>query len=289
MADLTNKEAALTIKVTGADSSGNETNFIDATVNGVKVDGSAVTQPISAVSLPLPTGASTTAQQTAGNLILADIDANGTTIINNQTNGTQRSQITNGSINVDVTADDPTNTANGLVVRNIAKVRETYGATQKSLVPAASATDVFTITGSASKTVYIHKIIVTGNRTAHAHDLIVLIKRSTANSGGTSSTLTSVSYDSTNAAATAVVRSYTANPTLGTAVGEIYAKRVSFPVQTPSNAQGNGGSVNPWQWIYSDIGQPIVLRGTSQVLAVNLNAVTIAGGNIQCSIEWSEE
>lgn len=47
MADLVDKNSALVVKVTGADSSGNETNFIDATVNGVKVDGSAVTQPVS--------------------------------------------------------------------------------------------------------------------------------------------------------------------------------------------------------------------------------------------------
>lgn len=289
MADLSDKQAALTVKITGADSSGTETNFIDSTLNGIKVDGSAVTQPISAASLPLPTGASTSTLQTAGNIILSDIDANGTTIINNQTNGTQRSQLTDGTNNVAVTSDEPVNTAQGLVVRNIPKTRETYGATQKSLVPAATATDVFTITGSASKTVYVHKVTVTGNRTAHSQDLVVLIKRSTANSGGTSSTLTEVAYDSDNAAATAVIRSYTANPTLGTAVGEVYSRRVSFPVQTPSNAQGNGGAVVPWEWTYTSIGQPIVLRGTSQVLAINLNGVTIAGGNIQCSIEWSEE
>jgi len=35
--------------------------------NAVKVDGSAVTQPVSAASLPLPTGASTSANQTNGN------------------------------------------------------------------------------------------------------------------------------------------------------------------------------------------------------------------------------
>lgn len=289
MADLNDSQSALTVKIVGSDSSGTETNFIDATANGIKVDGSAVTQPISAASLPLPTGASTSALQSTGNLILLDIDANGTTVINNQTNGTQRTQITNGTINAAITADQPVETANALVVRNIPKVRETYGATQKSLVPATTATDVFTITGSATKTVYIHKIQVTGNRTAHAQDLVVLVKRSTANTGGTSATLTAVPYDSNNVAATATVRSYTANPTLGTAIGEVYSARVSFPVQTPSNAQGNGGAAEPWEWIYNDIGQPIVLRGTSEVLAVNLNGVTIAGGNLQVSIEWSEE
>lgn len=39
-----------------------------------KVDGSAVTQPVSAASLPLPTGASTAANQSTGNTSLASID-----------------------------------------------------------------------------------------------------------------------------------------------------------------------------------------------------------------------
>lgn len=39
-----------------------------------KVDGSAVTQPVSAASLPLPTGASTAALQTTGNSSLSSID-----------------------------------------------------------------------------------------------------------------------------------------------------------------------------------------------------------------------
>lgn len=40
-----------------------------------KVDGSSVTQPVSAVSLPLPTGASTASGQTTGNNSLASIDS----------------------------------------------------------------------------------------------------------------------------------------------------------------------------------------------------------------------
>lgn len=42
--------------------------------NALKVDGSAVTQPISAAALPLPTGASTAAAQATGNASLSSID-----------------------------------------------------------------------------------------------------------------------------------------------------------------------------------------------------------------------
>lgn len=45
-----------------------------ANATAVKVDGSAVTQPISATSLPLPTNASTSALQTTGNTSLSSID-----------------------------------------------------------------------------------------------------------------------------------------------------------------------------------------------------------------------
>jgi hypothetical protein len=49
-------------------------NALSLTLAGaLRVDGSAVTQPISASSLPLPTGASTSALQTAGNTILTTI------------------------------------------------------------------------------------------------------------------------------------------------------------------------------------------------------------------------
>lgn len=52
-----------------------QTSPISLTTSGsIRVDGSAVTQPISAASLPLPTGASTSANQTTANTSLASID-----------------------------------------------------------------------------------------------------------------------------------------------------------------------------------------------------------------------
>jgi len=56
----------------------NTIGIIDQGVGGAsawKVDGSAVTQPVSVVSLPLPTGAATEAKQDVGNTSLASIDS----------------------------------------------------------------------------------------------------------------------------------------------------------------------------------------------------------------------
>lgn len=51
------------------------TNPLSLTLAGaLRVDGSAVTQPISAAALPLPAGAATSSLQTAGNASLASID-----------------------------------------------------------------------------------------------------------------------------------------------------------------------------------------------------------------------
>jgi len=47
---------------------------LTVTATRLLVDGSGVTQPISAASLPLPTGAATSANQTTGNTSLASID-----------------------------------------------------------------------------------------------------------------------------------------------------------------------------------------------------------------------
>jgi hypothetical protein len=114
---------------------------------------------------------------------------------------------------------------------------------------------------------------------------VLLVKRSSANSGGTSAAATAVPNDSTNPAATATVLNYTANPTaLGTAVGTVRAARIFIP----TSGTDTSDFVNEWDF-GNIIGQAIVLRGTSQVLAINLNATTVTGGTWTCYVEWSEE
>lgn len=69
----------------GLNTGSNTIGKVDQGVGGAsawKVDGSAVTQPISAVSLPLPAGAATSALQTSGNTSLSSIDGKLTTTVN---------------------------------------------------------------------------------------------------------------------------------------------------------------------------------------------------------------
>lgn len=176
------------------------------------------------------------------------------------------------------------NTAGNLtneVVPTVSKA--TYATSITRLTVAATATDIFSITGSATKTVKITNITVSAIATAAGVFSILFIKRSAANTGGTSTTPTIASYDSTNASATAVVRAYTVNPTaLGAAVGTIQSFNLLTSTTTGSAAQFFEDSFGLGK-------QPIVLRGVAEVLAINLNSITITGGAFNIAIEWIEE
>jgi hypothetical protein len=238
----------------------------------LKVDGSAVTQPVSASSLPLPTGAATSANQT--------------------TLGSQTTKINDGTNTAAVKASStaPATTDPALVVAVSPNfgvslndgLKATYSASIVGLVPVASCTDLFTITGSASKTVRVSRITVTATQTTSGQIDVALIKRSTANSSGTSTSPTVIPHDSNSAAGSATIRAYTLNPTLGNTVGTMKARKV-FVGSTVANSDE----------FITDFGvrnsQAIVLRGTSQVLSVNLNGVTITGGSFNISVEWTEE
>jgi hypothetical protein len=161
--------------------------------------------------------------------------------------------------------------------------RATYSVTMTNLVPAATPTDVFTITGSATKTVRIFKIRVSGTQTTGSVINVVLLKRSTANSAGTSTAGVLVPHDSNSAAATATALGYTANPTTGTLVGNIRAIKAYVPTLTSSTPE-------EVVWQFGDLPvQGLVLRGIAQVLAINLAGATIAGGSFDVSVELTEE
>lgn len=246
----------------------------------IKMDGSAVTQPISAASLPLPSGAATAAGITTLDVDLGIINAN----------------LTNGNATVKQTGTwtvQPGNTANTTAwkvdgsavtqpIVNTTSIYATYGAQIVGLVPAAATTDLFTITGSATKTIVVTKIRFGATTTLGSTKDIVLLKRSTANSAGTSTSPAVVPFDSADPAGTAVVRAYTANPTLGTVIGAFKAYKFQISAVGTAN-QDLQMEFDPFTT------KGVVLRGTSQVLAVSGNGVAFAAGaSIDISIEWIE-
>lgn len=165
--------------------------------------------------------------------------------------------------------------------------KATYNATA-TFVAASTATDFFTLTGSATKTIRIIRIGMSATQTTSAEVNLILLKRSTANSGGTSTSPTIVPNDSGDAAGTAVARAYTANPTsLGSLVGNLRNFKLTVPVIAVG---GNATApIEQIEYFGDKFGKGLVLRGTGEVFALNLNSATVTGNNFSVWIEWTEE
>lgn len=163
--------------------------------------------------------------------------------------------------------------------------KTTYVASSPTYTAVASATDVFTIAGSSTKTIKVLKIFAEARGAGTtSFNSYYLIKRSTADSSGTSTEVTAVPLDSANAAATAAVKRWTANPTLGTTVGQTeYA--------TIWTSLANSGTAPFHQAIFDadKFGQAVVLRGTAEMLAVNCNGSTPNSTTVQFTVVWTEE
>lgn len=279
-------------------------------MTSLKVDGSAVTQPISAASLPLPSGAATSVKQpalgTAGSASadvisvqgvsgMTALKVDGSAVTQPVSISTLPSLATGSNTIGSVKITDGTNTA-GIDSSGEVKVVGTFspGYSSKAtysvattFTPASNATDVLTLTGSSSKTIKIISVYAAyaNSVTTTTTQVLNLIRRSSANSGGTSASITPASLDTNNASATATCTSYTANPTtLGTTVATLSTIRQSA-LDSPS-VPGNG-LVFPFQ--VTQFGQPITLRGASDVLAVNMNGAVAASGTVTITIVFTEE
>ena len=234
---------------------------------------------------------------TEGNVVLASCDLAGNTrIIGVKTNNNAAPSTQVGVIPAVANALHPTwvegnqvllsaDLLGNLRVSQSPATTPTYCAMIQAVVPAATPTDIFTLTGSATKTIVITKVFMQGVQTAAgSHDMIFLL-RSAANTGGTSTTITGVPLDSNDAGATATCRAYTANPSgLGTLIGNFWVLTLLL------RASGTATINVSYQQQFSDLGdQGITLRGTSQVFAINGGSASFgAGAQINFCIEWLE-
>lgn len=170
-----------------------------------------------------------------------------------------------------------------MTMENQLSKAQTYSAYKHNLVAASPATDVFTITGSASKIIRVLEVRVSGYQTNNSVINLHVIKRSTANSGGTATAQTATPHDSNNSAATATVQAYSVNPTLGTAVGTgIVDAWFSLNKSNDANTAEQVFCFNQHG------GQLPTLRGTNEVLAVNLVNQSLAGNNWCMVFTWTE-
>jgi hypothetical protein len=143
-----------------------------------------------------------------------------------------------------------------------------------------AATDIFRLSGSATRVVRVTAIEVACTTGAATNSRIQLIKRTTANTGGTTSAATAGAYDSTDTAATATATGYTAAPTLGTA-GPTVGNGPAYTAAAGSFSYAKTWGARP--------SKALVLRGTGEGLSVN-NAVAIGtSGAWTITVEWTEE
>lgn len=169
----------------------------------------------------------------------------------------------------------------------------TYSAGFTGLVPAASATDVICIAGSATKTIKLVRIVISGTAGTLVAVPILLTKKGTADTGGTAASTTAnpantiTPMDTRFPTATAVLISYTANPTIN-AAGTIFAAAShTFPT--------TGTTVSPAALVFDfnadnvNLASPPVLRGAAQQICANFSAVSISSGVLNGNIVWTEE
>lgn len=164
----------------------------------------------------------------------------------------------------------------------------TYAAMGYGIAPAASATDVACITGSATKVVRVQKVKVSGTAGTLVTLPILLTKHTVANTGGTPAATTAlpVPYplDSTNAAASATTTAYTANPTVDSTAGRIDAVTASFN----TTAALVNGPAAVFDYTGQRYSQAPVLRGVAQQVCVNLGGISVSSGLLAVSFEWTE-
>ena len=173
--------------------------------------------------------------------------------------------------------------------------KATYSAPFFGLVPVASATDLVCIAGSATKTVKLASIKLSGTAGTLITTPLVVLRRASVDTGGTAGSTTAnpantISLrDTTQSAATATLIAYTANPTIvDTTPTYVDSQSITLPVSGTTAA-----SVVPTYFDYSkdieNIVAPPTLRGIAQQICVNVGGASNSSGVINGGITWTEE
>ena len=199
-----------------------------------------------------------------------------------------KSGATSDQLTIDATSKAARVTLYDTDGNSLAQASTYRGATNSTVVAAASATaPFFVIYGSASKTLRIQRIRISGpTNVTLAYQGFDIIKYSTAPSGGTAVALTQVPLDSTDAAATAsLCQVYTAAPTAGTPVGNIGSARIVNKSATV--VDGSEASVLEWDFRGQGRSGEPTLHGTAQGVGVELHVATATTVSIE--VEWTEE
>lgn len=168
----------------------------------------------------------------------------------------------------------------------------TYFVQSIGIVPAATPSDIFCLTGSATRTIRVKQVRVSGTAGTAINITTYLMKHSVANTGGAAASTeatglpTLTPADSTFATVTATATAYTANPTID-------ATRVFLSSQThflPVTSTAVAAVPAIWNFDPPSSFSPVVLRGVAQQLCVNYNGVTTpSSGVVQVGMIFTEQ
>lgn len=177
--------------------------------------------------------------------------------------------------------------------RALAMQTKTTFFASSTFTPAATPTDLIAIFGSATKTVRVLSMKITTTNTAAGSQQFALVRRSSANSGGTQVLATMVPADSADSATATLVGHYTANPTVGGTVGTFNTKRVASPAAVPASFAGvmqDAGVELLDNVLGLGLHKSVVLSGIAQGLVINFaGAALVAGQTHAYQIVWTEE
>jgi len=166
--------------------------------------------------------------------------------------------------------------------------RPTYWAGVYNLAAAATPTDVVCLENPTGAVVRLLGVSIYGVGGAAGTINLSLVRRTTLNTGGTSTTPTIALSESVHSRPpTAVFRAYTANPTaLGTAGGTF--RQLRWDVTTNgSNADPTGSALLNFAQA-APLGLPPTLRSVGSAFCVNLNSTAVAA-TVTIDMAWTEE
>lgn len=170
--------------------------------------------------------------------------------------------------------------------------QSTYSAVSLGLVPAASATDIFCISGSTTKNISIKRISISGTAGTLVTAPFTLLRRTSLDTGGTAAVTTALPVGSANfstdPAATAVLTAYTANPTIVDA-SPLYFRSATLSLNTTAALVAAPRLVWEFGEAVSTFSRGLdILKNTAQQVCINLNAVSVTSGLLNIDITWVE-
>lgn len=180
----------------------------------------------------------------------------------------------------------------GLITSTLTK--NTYNAVSIGLVPAASATDIFCIAGSATKLVKVTGLSIYGVAGTLTTVPAVILRRSIVDSAGTAASTianpanTIGKSDTSNPASTATLIAYTANPTINDA-SPTYIRAAYFTTPTVAAGTTAPSTVFTFGANLPQFTQQLTLRGIADQVCLNLQAASITSGVVNITINWTEE